>query len=110
MGHTSLFKKEYTMDINASFDELKAAVNLELANQYNIGYANGKISGGGSVPSPEPVPSADPTPAPVGFSQEEMDMAVKSALDGFKAELKAKYEEAQVVESTTETGFGALLG
>lgn len=34
---------------------------------------------------------------------------VSEAVAAFKAELKAKYEEQQVVENTSETGFGALL-
>ncbi len=35
--------------------------------------------------------------------------AVAQAIGSFKAELKAKYEEQQVVETSQETGFGALL-
>jgi flagellar biosynthesis/type III secretory pathway protein FliH len=39
----------------------------------------------------------------------EIDAKVAEALAAFKAELKAKYEEQQVAESASETGFAALL-
>ena len=39
----------------------------------------------------------------------KLEQAAKLAVDAFKAELKAKYEEQQVAESQGETGFGALL-
>lgn len=36
--------------------------------------------------------------------------AVNAAMSDYKAQLKAAYEAQQVVESTSETGFAALLG
>lgn len=39
----------------------------------------------------------------------EVDLKIASALSAFKADLLAKYQEQQVVESASETGFADLL-
>ena len=45
----------------------------------------------------------------VKMLQEGQDKAVAEALAAFKADLKAKYEEQQVAETASETGFAEFL-
>lgn len=54
-------------------------------------------------------PQIDSLKASVDAFPASLEAAKVEAVDGFKAELKAKYDELQVIESQAETGFGDLL-
>lgn len=111
--------------LSAQLADTKAALDVQVeaakAEGYAKGFEDGKASvvGGGFTQADiDAAVAAAIAPLTEKISvlevqvvalQSEMETKILAGIEAFKAELLAQYESQQVVESTSETGFKALL-
>lgn len=108
------------IEVLAKIEEMRAQFSVEQKAKYDEGFA----AGVGSVSSGNPkiysqeeldavvIPMREQIAAlqvEVDSIPSKIEAAKSESIAAFKAELLAKYEEKQVVESQAETGFAELL-